>query len=207
MKLLIATKNKGKMGEMKEFFQADGLEILSLDGFSNVPNIEETGKTFEENALLKAKTCFEFFGISSVADDGGLEIDFLNGEPGVLSRRWPSFAEATEGRPSRKKTDQELINIALEKLRGIPKEKRTARLRTVVTFYDGKNTLSETASIEGYITERQEKECEPGYPFRAIFWVPEFDKLFQDLTHDEHKIINHRRRACLSLAKRIGDLK
>jgi len=221
LKILVATKNKGKMREMKEFLQTNGLEVLSLTdlsaqtGFSNAPDVEETGKTFEENALLKAKTYFEWSGIPSVADDGGLEIDFLNGEPGVKSRRWLGY----------EMTDQELIDLALKKLGGVPKEKRTARLRTVVIYYDGKNILSETTAIEGYITERQEKECEAGYPFRAIFWVPKFsakggfqpeadqplagaknsggNKLFQDLSHDEHEAINHRREACFKLKERI----
>ena len=142
MKILIATKNPGKAGEIKEFL-GNGFELASLTDFPDSPDTEETGETFEENALLKARTYFEWSGISSVADDGGLEIDYLNGEPGVKSRRWPGY-EAT---------DEELIEMALKKLEGVPQENRTARLRTVGTYYDGKNIISRTASVEGYMGE------------------------------------------------------
>src|SRR3989344_8229829 len=108
MKILIATKNPGKAREMK-IFLGDGFEIVSLTDLPGAPDVEETGTTFEENALLKAKFYFDWSGIPSIADDAGLEIDYLNGEPGVLSRRWPSYAEASEGWPCSVKTDAELI--------------------------------------------------------------------------------------------------
>ena len=117
----------------------------------------------------------------------------MNGEPGVLSRRWPGY-EAT---------DQELINIALTKLNGVPQEKRTAHLRTVGVYYDGVNTLSVEGNIDGYIVEKQTVECEKGFPFRAIFWIPKFNKLFQDLTHEEHEEINHRKFVYSELGRKI----
>ena len=196
MKILIATKNPGKAMEMK-IFLGDGFEIVCLADLSDAPDIDETGNTFEENALLKARFYFEWSGIPSIADDAGLEIDHLNGEPGVLSRRWPGY-EAT---------DEELIEMALKKLGGVPKERRTAHLRTVGLYYDGKNTLSRTASVEGYITEDYCGHCEKGYPFRSIFWIPKFNKLYQDLTHEEHEEINHRKVVYGQLAKDILALK
>lgn len=182
MKILIATKNPAKAKEIS-IFLGNGFEIFSLFDFPDAPNIEETGKTFEENALLKARSYFEWSGVPSVADDAGLEVDYLNGEPGVKSRRWLGY----------EMTDQEMIDTALEKLKDIPREKRTARLRTVGTFFDGSNILSETASINGYIVEEQKIKCEPGYPFRSIFFIPRFGKLYQDLNKEEHDIINHRK--------------
>ena len=202
MKILIATKNLGKTRETKEIL-GDFFDCVSLVDLRGSPEIEETGKTFEENSFLKAKSYFDWSAIPTIADDGGLEIDALHGEPGVLSRRWPSFAEASEGKPGREKTDEELIQIALQKLQGVPREKRTARLRVVVTYHDGTRTLSDSQSIEGYIMERVTAKCEPGYPFRAIFWIPEHKKLFQDLTHNEHEAINHRRRALKNIAEKI----
>ena len=199
MKLLIATKNPGKAREIKEFLGKSvswRTEVISLAQLPNAPDIEETGKTFEENAVFKAKKYFEWSGMATIADDSGLEIDFLNGEPGVLSRRWPGY-EAT---------DQELIDIALKKLRGVPQEKRTAHLVAVGAFYDGKCTLIEKGSINGYIVEEQKAECEPGYPFRAIFMVSKFDKLYQDLTHEEHEKVNHRRELYTKLAEKIQSL-
>lgn len=195
MKILIATKNPGKAREMKTFL-GNGFETVSLTDLADAPDIEENGDTFEENALLKAGFYFGWSGIPSVADDSGLEIDYLNGEPGVLSRRWPGY-EAT---------DEKLIEIALKKLDGVPKERRTARLRTVGLYYDGKQTLSRTASVEGYITENYCGHCEKGYPFRAIFWLPRFSKLYQDLTHEEHEEINHRKVVYGQLAQDIAAL-
>ena len=152
---------------------------------------------------MKAKFYFEWSGIPSIADDGGLEIDILDGEPGVKSRRWPSPTEISEGKIEREKTDQELINITLEKLKGVPQNKRKAKLRTVVTYYDGSRVISDSQSIEGYITDGEPPPCESGYPFRAIFWIPKFKKLFQDLTDEEHKSINHRRKAIENVANKI----
>jgi len=208
-KLLIATKNPGKAGEMKKFL-GDRFEIVFLSELPGAPEVEEIGKTFEENAVLKAKKYFEWFNaqqgssllykddpcIGCVADDAGLEIDYLNGEPGVKSRRWLGY----------EMTDQEMIDTALEKLKNISKEKRTAHLRTVGAYYNGKNILSETAAIDGYIAEEQTVQCEPGYPFRAIFMVPKFGKLYQDLTHDEHEQINHRKVVYEKLARKIEGL-
>ena len=209
MGLLIATKNPGKARETKEFLKESvswRIELISLADLKDAPDIEETGKTFEENVVLKAKAYFEWSGIPAVADDAGLEIDYLNSEPGVLSRRWPSFAEASKGKPGREKTDQELIDMALEKLKGLSKEKRTAHLVAVGAYYDGKNTIIERGSIDGYIVEKQTAECEPGYPFRSIFMVPKFHKLYQDLSHEEHEQINHHKMVYNKLAKRIWDL-
>jgi len=202
MKILIATKNPGKVREIK-FFLGSGFEAISFSELVDAPDVEETGKTFEDNAILKAKKYFEWSGIPTVADDSGLEIDYLNGEPGVKSRRWPSFAEASAGKLGREKTDQELIDMALERLKGVPREKRTAHLVAVGAYYDGKNLITERGSTDGYIVEEQKAQCEPGYPFRAIFWMPRFDKLYQDLTPEEHNQINHRKLLYKKLVKTI----
>ena len=182
MKILIATKNPGKLREIKEFLGSN-FDLLSLSDFNDIPDVEENGSTFEENSILKAKSFFEWSNVPTIADDGGLEIDFLNGEPGVKSRRWPGY-EAT---------DEELINMALEKLHGVPWEKRTARLRTVGTYCDVHGYFHTAGVIDGYIIEEKPDKCEHGYPFRALFWIPQFKKVYQDLTHEEHEEINHRK--------------
>ncbi len=208
MKTLIATKNPGKAKEIKKFLEKY-FDVVSLADFSDVPEVEETGRTFEENAILKARKYFEWSGIPSVADDGGLEIDFLNGEPGVLSRRWSfDFAPSTslrisQDKPGPERTDQELIDIALAKLKGVSWEKRTAHLRTVGAYYNGKNISTETAAVDGYIIEESDGKIEAGYPFRSIFWIPEFKKLYRDLAQEEHEQINHRKTVYSKLAAKI----
>ena len=195
MKILIATKNPGKAREISGFLgkSVGRFEIATLKDFPDSPDVEETGKTFEENAILKAKAYFEWSGIPSIADDAGLEIDFLNGEPGVLSRRWPGY-EAT---------DRELIDMALNKLKGVPKEKRTAHLVAVGAYFDGRNVVIEREAIDGFMAEELNVECEPGYPFRALFWIPKFNKLYQDLTPEEHEQVNHRRLVYMRIADKI----
>ena len=195
MKILIATKNPGKAKEIASFL-GEAFEVVSLGDLSGAPDIEETGKTFEENAILKAKKYFEWSGIPSVADDSGLEIDFLNGEPGIKSRRWLGY----------EMTDQEMIDTALDKLKGVAMEKRTAHLVAIGAYYDGKNTILERGSTDGFILEKQTVECEPGYPFRAIFWMPRFQKLYQELTHEEHELINHRKILYAKLASEIKNI-
>ncbi len=191
MKLLIGTKNPGKAREFSEFLGAS-FECVSLKDFPGAPDVEENGTTFEENAWLKAKAYYEFTKMPVVTDDGGLEIDILNGEPGVLSRRWPGY-EAT---------DQELIALTLEKLKGIPPADRGAQLRIALVFYDGVRTVTASGVIRGEITE-EAGSFEAGYPFRAIFWVPQFQKLYSALSHEEHDMINHRKKACEELAMKV----
>lgn len=192
MKLLLGTMNVGKLKEAKEIF-GELFEIVELANLKNVPEIEETGKTFEENALLKAKAYYNFSGIPTVADDGGLEIDALGGEPGVKSRRWPSSTEILEGKPGREKTDAELISMTFKKLRGVPWEERTAHLRANAVFYNGEFGITIDSKVGGYIIEEKPVQCELGYPFRPIFWVPQFNKIYQDLTPEERDQLPHRR--------------
>lgn len=195
MKILVATKNPGKLKEILKYM-GEGFELVSLADFPEAPDVNETGTTFEENALLKAKAYFEWSGIPAASDDAGLEIDYLHGEPGVLSRRWPGY-EAS---------DQELIDMALDKLKGVPPERRTAHLRTVGCYYDGAHTLMESEAIDGSIIEERPENCEKGYPFRSIFWIPQFKKIYQELTHEEHEAVNHRRKAYGRLREKILQL-
>src|SRR5688572_21376607 len=128
--LLIATTNPGKLREMREFIGSH-FELLSLNDLPGAPEVEEVGKTFEENALLKARAYFAWSRIPVLAEDGGLEIEVLNGQPGVLSRRWPLAGEQP---PYREKTDEELINLALTKLKGMPPSRREAQLRVAAAY-------------------------------------------------------------------------
>lgn len=201
MKVLIATKNPGKAREMARIM-GESFEVVTLLDLPDAPDLEETGATFQENAVLKAKYYHEWSGLPVVAGDGGLEIDALNGEPGVFSRRWPMGNE-TPGEPGREKTDQEMIDIAIEKLRGVPDELRRARLVDVEVFYDGTRLITVEDHTDGMIATGRSTDFEPGYPFRAIFRIPQFNKLFRDLNDEEHAEVNHRRRALTKLRGQI----
>ena len=182
--LLIGTTNPGKLEEAREVLKTNGLTILSLKDFSNIQKVDETGDTFEENASLKAKGYFSQTEIPCIADDGGLLVDALGGLPGVHSNRFLGY-EAS---------DQELAQGILERMQGVPHEKRTARLGGFIIFWDGTHLLKSENYIEGYIAEKLLGEIKPGFPFRPILVIPQFNKPYSTLTHEEHEQVNFRRK-------------
>ena len=187
MKLLIATTNPGKILEYRQILSVLSVETISLKelGLENI-KVEEDGETFEENAIKKAKTFCEAAKIPVLADDSGLEIDFLSGEPGVKSRRWPGY-EAT---------DEELIELALGKLKGVEREKRGAQLRCCIAIsFPGEEQIYLTEGIlRGIITESPISII-PGFPFRSIFFLPEINRVLGELTLEEETEIAHRKKA------------
>lgn len=163
-KLLIATNNPGKILEYKEILKDLPIELITLKNLDIKNDIEETGSTFEENAVQKARFYFHLSGLPTLSDDAGLEIDYLNGEPGVRSRRWPGY-EAS---------DEELAQMVLNKLKGVPEEKRGAQLRAVICLIfpgDGQFYTFE-GKLRGIIAGKPFGKTVAGYPFRSIF-IPE----------------------------------
>lgn len=191
MRILIGTSNPGKAEEFREILVAEGFSVITLADL-DIPPIEETGVTFEENALLKASSYTADSGLITVADDSGLEIDALNGTPGIYSRRWTGDENAT---------DETLARAVIERMRGVLPGMRTARLRVVVAVaYPDGRARTATESIEGVITADVDiSRIRPGYPYRALFHIARFHKLFEDLTPEEHAEVNHRRAALRQL--------
>lgn len=192
-KLLIATTNKGKAREYESLLGDLELDLIHLHKFDDIKKVKEIGSTFEENAILKAKEYFSDYNMPVIADDGGFEIDALGGEPGVKSHRWPGY-EAN---------DKELIQLALKKLKGVPPQKRTAHIVSWAVFYDGENLFIENEFISGYIAEKEPSYVQEGFPWRALLFLPQFGKFYQDLTIEEHKKINHRRKIVIRLRPHI----
>lgn len=193
-KILIATKNPGKLLEYRELMKELPFSIVTLKDL-NVKDIddgpEEDRPTFEENAAKKANFYSPFVDFPVLAEDSGLEIDYLNGEPGVLSRRWPGY-EAT---------DEELIQMALEKLRGLPWEKRGAQFRVVMALkfpHDG-NILFGEGVMRGFLTEKPIEKIIPGYPFRSLFYNPDVGRIIGEMTMEEEARIGHRKQAISKL--------
>ena len=186
-KLLLATTNPGKILEHKEILKDLPIEIISLRDL-NLENsqVEEDGKTFEENAIKKSKFFCKLTKLPTLADDGGIEIDALNGKPGVKSRRWPGH-EAT---------DEELVKMTLEKLDGLPPEKRGAQLRCsiAISFPDDEKIHLFEGILRGFIMEKPIGII-PGFPFRSLFYLPEIGKILGELTMEEEAKIAHRKRA------------
>lgn len=201
MKLLIATTNPGKLAEIKRFLSDVPINLVSLKDVGIIDTVEETGKTFEENAILKAKYYCEKSGLPTLADDGGAEIDALSGEPGVKTRRW------IDGK--RDSTDEELIDYTFKRLAGVPKEKRGMQLRLVLALVlpDGKIFTTEDA-IRGVVTEKHNGQEYPGFPFRSLMFLPQIGKFYNHdlMTDEENENYNHRKRALEKLKPVIRSL-
>jgi len=186
-KLLIATHNPAKKQELKEGFSPLrnlGIDLLFLDDLHITADPEETGQTFLENAKLKAEYFAKLSGLPTVADDGGIEIDALGGEPGIHSKRWLG----------REVTDAELVEHTLIRLKDIPFKKRTAHFRIVLYYYNPltKQSLSASASLDGKIALRVGPDAKRGFPYRSLFLVDAYNKFYDELTEAEHKAVNHR---------------
>jgi len=184
MKLLIATTNLAKLREYKELLKGLPLKLVSPKDLKIKRKPNENGKTFRENAIKKAKFYSKITGLITLADDGGLEIDYLNGEPGVKSHRWPGH-EAT---------DRELIDYTLKRLKGVLWRKRKAQFRVIVALaIPGKKVLTFEGKKRGIILTKPRGRVIPGYPFRSIFYLPKYGKSFNELSFKEEIKIGHRR--------------
>lgn len=199
MKLLIATTNPGKLAEIKRFLSDLPIELVSLKDVGITDNVEETGKTFEENAILKAKYYSKKSGLPTIADDGGFEIDALGGQPGVKSHRW------IHG--DREDTDDELIAYTFEKMKGIIK--RGAQLRAVLALVLPSGEIhTATSATRGTIPNKPSLDRVPGFPYRSILFIPKIGKYYNHdlLTPQETETYNHRKKALDKLKPMIRNV-
>lgn len=198
-KILVATHNPAKIEELKvglKELEKQGIKVFTLNDVKvGDKEPEETGKTFQENALIKAKFYADLTHLPCLSDDGGLIIPYLNNEPGVKSRRWLGY-EAS---------DEELIKFTLSRLRDCTGSKRTAFLQTCVCFYhpETKKIFFEEEKIKGHIAEKASNKPTNGYPFRALFIVDQFNKYYDELTEEEHQQVNHRLKALKRLTNNL----
>ena len=179
MDIILATNNVNKVKEMKEKLEKYNLNVLSQKEAGFDIEIEETGTTFEENAVLKAEAINKISKKPAIADDSGLEIDYLNGEPGVYSHRYAG----------ENATDEDRINKVLSLLKDVEEEKRTARFKTALCYIDEKGKKHAAEGIIGY-----EPKGNNGFGYDPIF-ISETGKTFAELTREEKNKISHRGRA------------
>lgn len=187
-RLVLATRNPGKVREMQAFLADLGVEVLGLEAFPDVPEVEEDGLTFVDNALKKARTVAVATGLPALADDSGLEVDALGGRPGVYSAR---FAGP-------RATDEENNARLLAEMDGVPPGLRGARYRAVVVVVtpDGREALRE-GTCEGEILSAPRGTG--GFGYDPLFRVPELDKTFAELAPEERRAVSHRFRALRAL--------
>lgn len=194
-KVLIATNNKGKAKDFEVLFKPFGIEVLTLNDIEQDIDVEETGVTFEENAILKAETVSKLLGVMVISDDSGLEIDKLNGAPGVYSARYAGSL----------KSDEANIEKVLTELQGVPETERTARFRCVLAVTGpNQNTVTFSGSCEGMILT--EKRGTNGFGYDPIFYLPEMDRAMAELSPEEKGQISHRGAALQQLKEHLPQL-
>jgi XTP/dITP diphosphohydrolase len=191
-KLLIATKNQGKIGEFKEFLKDLPFEIVSLKDLNITEDVEEDGKTYKENSQKKAMFFAKLSNLPTIADDGGIEIVALNNEPGVRTRRWLGHHMS----------DEEIINHMIKISKELPDNNRKAFFKTIVTLAlpSGK-VWSVSGEVEGIISKTHKLSFMEGYPFRSFFYIPKINKFYyeRELSNAEQKLYNHRYKAVQKL--------
>jgi len=200
-KILVATTNPGKIAELRAMLDAD-VQWLDLSDFPNIAEIKEDGLTFAENARKKAIGYAKATGLWTIADDSGLVIDALGGEPGVKSARFSGEKSTNDDGTL---IDHRNIAKVLELLKGVPKEKRTARFFCCLCLASPEQILIETeGTLEGLITNKEIGKN--GFGYDPIFFVPHLNKTVAQLTAEEKNAISHRGNAIRKLKPLLEDI-
>ena len=194
-KIVFATANEGKVKEIKEILKDFPIEVVSMKEMGITADIEEDGTTFEENSLIKARAISKLTGLPALADDSGLEVDYLNGEPGIYSARYLG-----------RDTDYDYKNnYIINKLSEAQDKERSARFVCVISLVlpDGREFV-ERGVVEGLIG--YEQKGENGFGYDPIFYLPEYGKTSAELSPEEKNKISHRGKALSAMKKLIMDL-
>ena len=193
-KIIFASKNRGKIRELKALFEGMDINLFSLYDYPDAPHIIEDGNTFLENALKKARVISEYTGGTIIADDSGLEVDYLEGAPGIHSARY-SKAGAT---------DEKNIRKLLEELKGVPTEKRGAAFRCALVLYRTDGTFETfEGKLEGRIAA--EPAGSEGFGYDPVFIAPEYGKTVAQLDPETKNRISHRAVAFAKLKKSLQE--
>tara|TARA_B100000029_G_scaffold157503_1_gene152803 strand:+ start:347 stop:952 length:606 start_codon:yes stop_codon:yes gene_type:complete len=190
-KIVLATHNMDKEAEMNAVLADLGFDLLTLNQFPEIGEIEETGTTLLENSFIKARTVYNVTGLPSLADDTGLEVDALNGAPGVFSSRYAGDNV----------TYEENLKKILHDLDGVPIQKRAARFRTVISFVTENSELTTDGVLEGVITN--EPKGLNGFGYDPVFFVEDIGKTLAEISTEKKNKISHRSVALKKMKKII----
>ena len=194
-KILIASSNKHKISEISIKIQPFFNEILPLTDFPEIGEIIEDGNTIEENSFKKSRASFEHTNIASIADDTTLEVDALNGDPGLFTARYAG----------EKATYEENMTKLLDNLDGIEDSLRTARFRTIISFVDGKNDFHVEGRLEGRILNK--KIGNNGFGYDPIFQSTEFKMSLAEMDSKLKNEVSHRGLAIKNFISKIREIK
>lgn len=190
-KLIIATRNQNKVKEIASVLKNNDIQLVSLNEYPGIPEVIEDGETFVANARKKAEAIFRATGIPALADDSGLEVDYLNGKPGVYSSRFAG----------ERATDAENNQKLLQLLDKVPNDKRTARFRCLMVLIDGKQEMVIEGKCEGRILTTPRGSN--GFGYDPLFYYPELKKSFAEIEMTLKNQISHRGRALAELKNRL----
>ena len=188
--IVLATRNQGKVRELAEPLRAFGLRVVGLDAFPDLPEVEETGTTFEENALLKAREVSKRTGLVAIADDSGLEVDALNGAPGVYSARYGGPGLDDVGR----------YRLLLENMRG-QLDRRCRFVSAICCCFPNGDRVEARGECPG--TLAYAPKGEDGFGYDPIFFVPALKKTFAELSPAEKNAISHRGNALTAFREKL----
>ena len=194
-KIVFATTNTGKIKEIKEILADFDVEVFSMEEMNINTDVEENGTTFEENSLIKARAISKLTGLPALADDSGLEVDYLNGEPGIYSARYLG-----------RDTDYDYKNnYIIDKLKDVKDNERSARFVCVISLVlpDGREFIKKGV-MEGRIG--YEIKGENGFGYDPIFYLPEYGKTSAEISGEEKNKISHRGKALRAMKELIVSL-
>jgi XTP/dITP diphosphohydrolase len=196
-KLLVATRNSGKVREFSRMLSGMPFDVVGLDDLGIDLEVEETGSTFEENAVLKARAYAEASGELTLADDSGLVVDALNGEPGVLSARYGGDGLS----------DDDRVQLVLNKMVHLPGWERTARFVAVLALV-GDDVPNGMATSEGIVEGAicHERLGKNGFGYDPVFWLVGHTKTTAQLSGEEKDAVSHRGAALRGLTETLGSL-
>lgn len=198
-KIVLASNNKGKVKEFADMLSKINLEVLPQAAF-NIEDADETGLTFVENAIIKARHASAIAGLPAIADDSGLEVDFLNGAPGIYSARYSDMENAGKAA-----SDEKNLLKLLDALKGVPEEKRSARFQCLLVYMrhaEDPTPLICQGTWEGFITT--EPAGENGFGYDPIFYVPEYRCTSAQLNPEQKNKMSHRGIALKALLKKLS---
>ena len=191
MKLVIATHNEDKLKEIQTYLESFSFNAISLNKFPQIGEIVEDGQTLLDNALIKAREVFDKTGLPTISDDTGLEVDALNGKPGVFSARYAG----------EECTYLDNVKKLLKNMKKIPIPNRTAQFKTVMVFKDKNQELIVEGVVKGLIS--RELKGDQGFGYDPIFFVPDLGKTFGELSAIEKNKISHRGNALRNLVNSL----
>ncbi|WP_422472896.1 XTP/dITP diphosphatase [Endozoicomonas sp. ALB032] len=194
-KVVLASGNQGKLRELQQMLSGLDFKVLAQSEFG-IDSVEETGLTFIENALIKARNAAKISGLAAIADDSGIEVDALNGQPGIYSARFAGD-DATD-----KANNQKL----LQSLDGLPKERRTARFHSVLVYMrhaEDPTPVICHGSWEGYILESPAGN--QGFGYDPLFYVPDYNCAAAELSREQKNSISHRAKAMAQLLAQLKE--